>query len=162
MTHPWFASAILLVIAANIITLAMFDPRSGDREGQNWTLSILEIVFVGVYWIELFVKVSALGFVSPRGRSTQAYLTDPWNRMDLIIVVVGTVETVIFLAEAEGGISLAALRAFRVLRVARAAELVPQLRLVVNTMYYAVPSIRAVGTLMMVYLLLFVTFGLYM
>lgn len=140
----------------------MYNPRSGEREGDNWTLNLLEICFLGVYWLELLVKVSALGFIYRQSQSAPAYLFDHWNRMDFVIVIVGTVEASAFVANVNFGMSIAALRAFRVLRVVRAAEIVPQLRLVVHTLYYSMPSLTAVTVLLVAYLLLFVTVGLSM
>jgi hypothetical protein len=55
--------------------------------------------------------------------------------------------------------SLSALRAFRVLRVVRFAELVPQLRLVVYTLYYAVPALAAIAVMLAVFLITFVVVG---
>jgi len=43
---------------------------------------MVDNVFLGLYTIEMVVKVVALGFVLNDG----AYIRDPWNILDFIIV----------------------------------------------------------------------------
>ena len=92
----------------------------------------MENTFLALYSIEMVLKILGLGFFFNKG----AYLRDPWNILDFIIVMSayltifqelssylangGVSEVQTYDSPSTGGLSLNSLRAFRVLRPLRA------------------------------------------
>ena len=76
---PYFDQFILLLILANCVFLAM-DTNEVLFEESSWgkAVSMSEVVFTGIYVVEMILKIIAMGFVLGKG----SYLSDPWNRMD--------------------------------------------------------------------------------
>ena len=66
----------------NTVTLAMEDPR---KQEQIMALQILELAFLGIYTLEMLLKIFAKGFILNKG----AYLRESWNFLDFVIVVSG-------------------------------------------------------------------------
>ena len=102
-----FEAFIILIIGLNCITLAGSDKTMEETEAEK----NIELAFQIIYTIEMCLRVSSLGFVFNKG----AYLRSYWNQLDFLCVVTGYIGMT-------GGTdtSLAAIRAFRVLRPLRA------------------------------------------
>ena len=81
-----------LLIIANSIVLAMTNYSEVTANGQldtsdpfNRAVDESELVFTTLFAIEMVLKIIAMGFVLERG----AYLRDPWNVLDFIVVMAG-------------------------------------------------------------------------
>ena len=75
----------LLVIVVNSVFIAAADPLAGDNEGRNQWLTRADVYFLVLFSLELLLRVVAMGFVMDKN----SYLRDPWNWLDLIIVIMG-------------------------------------------------------------------------
>jgi hypothetical protein len=100
-----FVNATLLVILINSIKLAIDDPNVLTKVDTDF-----ELFFNVFYVFEMCVKIFALGFVFNK----KAYLRDPWNILDFIIVITSLLPYVFTIS-----VSLKPLRVFRVLRPLR-------------------------------------------
>lgn len=67
------------VILVNSFSLATEDPLSVSSSPLQ---NAMENIFLALYSTEMAIKILALGFVFNKG----AYLRDPWNILDFIIV----------------------------------------------------------------------------
>jgi hypothetical protein len=88
------------------------EPPPNEMLAQNHTTilwDIFEKVFLGIYTCEMLIKISAFGFISKE----KTYMRDPWNVMDLLIVLSSWV-TLFF---KDGSISM--IRTVRLLRTLR-------------------------------------------
>lgn len=90
ITHPLFEIISLLVIVTNSVFLAFQDPSA---EESTPTEDFFETLFLILYTIEMFFKISALGFIFNR----KAYLRDSWNILDFVIVASGIIIIIIFI-----------------------------------------------------------------
>jgi len=87
----------------------------------------LEPVFMGIFTMEMCVKILADGFILHK----DSYLRNPWNIMDFIVVVSGFLPMVLAMVLPEqrkggpGGPDLTTLRTFRVLRPLKLVSGVP-------------------------------------
>ena len=87
----WFDRAILLLIILNSICLGLKNYTDTENETYiNKKIDGFEIYFTTAFVIEATVKIIAMGFVSGRG----AYLTDPWNWLDLTVVVCSLLQAI--------------------------------------------------------------------
>ena len=78
--HSAFETTTIVVIILNCVTLAMEDPSQAEQ--PMWQQH-LEVVFLALYTLEMVLKIVGLGFILNR----KAYLKDPWNILDFIIVM---------------------------------------------------------------------------
>ena len=106
----WFNNAVLFVILANSVCMALEDPVIEDKwsEPGQAALAYLGFVFIGLFTIEMTLKLLALGVVE--------YLRDVWNALDGFIVLVSYVNLMFASA---GGASFTVLRVLRILRALR-------------------------------------------
>ncbi|CAM9295050.1 unnamed protein product, partial [Discosporangium mesarthrocarpum] len=114
-------------------------------------VSVFDGVFTVVFSAEAAVKIIAMGFWGER-----CYLGDPWNRLDLTVVIVGIIGYIPGL----GGQSVGVLRIFRVLRPLRTLSAMPVLRQVVEALLCSLPGIWNVLIVQAMFFLLFGVLGL--
>ena len=89
INNEWFERVILLLIILNSIALGLKNYTDTENKTKiNQRIDSLEIYFTTAFVFEASVKIIAMGFVSGRG----AYLTDPWNWLDLTVVVSSLLE----------------------------------------------------------------------
>ena len=91
----WFDRFVLMVIIANCVTLAMYDPTRDADATWNRNLDIVEQVFTFVFLAEMALQVVARNFLIGPG----AYLKHPWFVLDFVVVVLGLMS---FVATAMG------------------------------------------------------------
>ena len=78
--HPAFETTSIIVIMLNCVTLAMEDPTASEVSDLDNTF---ETIFQVLYTIEMVLKIIGYGFILGPG----AYLKDPWNVLDFVIVM---------------------------------------------------------------------------
>ncbi len=120
---------IIALIVLNAITLGM-STSAYMRENFGTALYIFDSVALGIYTIELALKMLAL-----RGR----FFASGWNLFDLFIVGIAYVPAV-------GPLSV--LRSLRVLRVMRLISAIPRLRAIVKSLALSLPSIGWISFLL--------------
>jgi len=150
VTHSIFEAVILVLIAISVLTLVLDDPFAPPdtmlMRLLEWTNLILTIIFV----LECALKIVAMGFILMEG----AYLRDPWNVLDIFIVVVSLTSYMF------SGANLQFLRTLRLLRALRPLRLVNRfksLKIVLDALFWSVPSILNV---IVVSILVFIIFGI--
>ncbi len=127
---------IIGLIVLNAITLGM-STSAYMRENFGTALAIFEAVALGIYTIELTLKVMAL---------RHKFFTNGWNLFDLFIVAIAYVPAV-------GPLSV--LRSLRVLRVMRLISAIPRLRAIVRSLALSLPSIGWISFLLMMVFYIF-------
>ena len=154
MKHKAFESTCMAVIGFNCYVLATSDPTA---EYPTTFDQMTDKIFLGLYSTEMAVKLLALGFVFNDG----AYLRDPWNMLDFVIV---SSAWLTFLQEAfgsgGGGSSLGALRAFRVLRPLRAVTSIKGLQVLVVAVLKSIPLLKDTFLILTFFFLIFAIAGL--
>merc|ERR1711871_251075 len=158
INHPRFDQFILLLIAVSSVLLAIDEPYL--KTDCNWvnssfvdTLKVLDLIIVILFVLEMVCKVIALGFVFGK----DAYLRNGWNCLDFFLVLLSIV-----LLASEGNESLAALRSLRALRALRPLRVLsryPGMKLVVNSVFRALPDIVNTTVVCMIFYLIFAIIG---
>eukprot|EP00421_Protoceratium_reticulatum_P005607 CAMPEP_0168363876 /NCGR_PEP_ID=MMETSP0228-20121227/3920_1 /TAXON_ID=133427 /ORGANISM="Protoceratium reticulatum, Strain CCCM 535 (=CCMP 1889)" /LENGTH=1902 /DNA_ID=CAMNT_0008376623 /DNA_START=137 /DNA_END=5845 /DNA_ORIENTATION=+ len=140
----WFDRFILLNIAVISLLSASYQWRAPEDEGFNKVVTqIVEPIINGFFTVEFVLKAIGWGFICHRG----AYLRNPWNWLDFVVVVDANVQYLPFFDT--GGLNF--LRLFRALRPLRSLNAVPQMKVLVNTVIVSIPKLGHV-TLMGVFL----------
>ena len=146
-SNRFFEGFIIVVIGLNCITLAQSDSTREETPVEKQ----IDLIFNIIYTVEMFLRVFALGFIIGPG----AYLKSYWNVLDFICVATAYLEIV-----GGGGTSLAALRAFRVLRPLRFVNNIEGLKVVVSAIMAAIPVLQDTIIVLFFFFLIFAIGGL--
>ena len=147
--HPLFESICLTVILTNCICLAIEDPTAAVQ--PDWEI-IADYVFQSIYTAEIILKTFSMGFIFNEG----AYLRNPWNIMDFLIVFFGYLSYLNFTA----GIDLKSLRTFRVLRPLRTISVIEGLRMLIEALVSSLPLLLDILIILGFYFLILAIAGL--
>ncbi|XP_066519403.1 sodium channel, voltage-gated, type I like, alpha b isoform X1 [Hoplias malabaricus] len=149
--HNWFESFIIFMILLSSGALAFEDIYIEQRKTIKTVLEYADKVFTYVFILEMLLKWVAYGFVK--------YFTNAWCWLDFLIVDVSLVSLV---ATALGYSELSAiksLRTLRALRPLRALSRFEGMRVVVNALLGAIPSIMNVLLVCLIFWLIFSIMG---
>ncbi|XP_034935360.1 sodium channel protein 60E-like isoform X2 [Chelonus insularis] len=146
---PAFEWMILVFIFASSITLCFEDIYLDDNPFLKRILYWTNLGFCALFGLEMLLKWLALGFCK--------YFTSFWTILDFIIVFVSTFSLLI--EENENLKVLRSLRTLRALRPLRAISRWQGMRIVVNALMYAIPSIFNVLLVCLVFWLIFSIMG---
>ncbi|XP_041936586.1 sodium channel, voltage-gated, type I like, alpha b isoform X2 [Alosa sapidissima] len=149
--HNWFETFIIFMILLSSGALAFEDIYIEQRKTVKTMLEYADKVFTYVFILEMLLKWVAYGFVK--------YFTNAWCWLDFLIVDVSVVS---LLANALGYSELSAiksLRTLRALRPLRALSRFEGMRVVVNALLGAIPSIMNVLLVCLIFWLIFSIMG---
>ncbi|MEA2332052.1 MAG: voltage-gated sodium channel [Thermoleophilaceae bacterium] len=134
-----FNFAIFAVIVANAIVLGLETYDSIERDAGD-LLGTLNDVFLGIFVVELVIRIAACG------RRPWAFFGSGWNLFDFVVIAAA------FVPGLRENATL--LRLARLARVIRIVRVLPDLRLLVVAVGRSVPGVSALGV--MTVLLLYV------
>uniref|UniRef100_A0A8B9QRM0 Sodium channel protein n=1 Tax=Anas platyrhynchos TaxID=8839 RepID=A0A8B9QRM0_ANAPL len=144
--HSWFESFIIFMILLSSGSLAFEDIHIYKRKHIKDMLSFLDKMFTFIFVLEMLLKWVAYGF--------KKYFTNAWCWLDFFIVDVSLINLL--------GSSLDAvksLRTLRALRPLRALSRFEGMRVVVNALIGAIPSIMNVLLVCLIFWLIFSIMG---
>uniref|UniRef100_A0A8C3T8K5 Sodium channel protein n=1 Tax=Chelydra serpentina TaxID=8475 RepID=A0A8C3T8K5_CHESE len=147
--HSWFESFIVFMILLSSGALAFEDIHLQKRENIKSMLEFLDKVFTYIFVFEMFLKWLAYGF--------RKYFTNAWCWLDFLIVDVITL-IANSLEYSEMG-AMKSLRTLRALRPLRALSRFEGMRVVVNALIGAIPSIMNVLLVCLIFWLIFSIMG---
>lgn len=127
---------MLVVILLNAVVLGL-ETFERVEEDHGDVLRVLDTAFLGVFTVELLVRLTAARW-RPR-----EFFGSGWNAFDLVVVTASYVP----------GLNASLLRIVRLLRVVRVVRFLPDLRVIVAAVARSVPGVAslAVGTALLVY-----------
>jgi voltage-gated sodium channel len=132
-----FQGFILVVIVLNAITLGIqtYDISSGLESA----ISTLDDVFLGIFVVELVIRITAFG------TRPHDFFRDGWNVFDFTVIAAA------FVPGVRENVTL--LRIVRLLRVVRLVTVLPDLRILLRAMARSIPPIMSLAllTLMLMY-----------
>ncbi|XP_005519807.1 PREDICTED: sodium channel protein type 2 subunit alpha-like isoform X6 [Pseudopodoces humilis] len=149
--HNWFETFIVFMILLSSGALAFEDIYIEQRKTIKTMLEYADKVFTYIFILEMLLKWVAYGF--------QIYFTNAWCWLDFLIVDVSLVSLI---ANALGYSELGAiksLRTLRALRPLRALSRFEGMRVVVNALVGAIPSIMNVLLVCLIFWLIFSIMG---
>ncbi|XP_038576385.1 sodium channel, voltage-gated, type I-like, alpha [Micropterus salmoides] len=149
--HNWFESFIIFMILLSSGALAFEDIYIEKRKTIKTMLEFADKIFTYIFILEMLLKWVAYGFAK--------YFTNAWCWLDFLIVDVSLVSMV---ANAIGYSDLGpikSLRTLRALRPLRALSRFEGMRVVVNALLGAIPSIFNVLLVCLIFWLIFSIMG---
>ncbi|KAM6189989.1 sodium channel protein type 4 subunit alpha [Sarcoramphus papa] len=149
--HDWFETFIVFMILLSSGALAFEDIYIEQRRVIRTILEYADKVFSYVFVIEMLLKWVAYGF--------KVYFTNAWCWLDFLIVDVSIISlTANWLGYSELG-AIKSLRTLRALRPLRALSRFEGMRVVVNALLGAIPSIMNVLLVCLIFWLIFSIMG---
>jgi voltage-gated sodium channel len=132
VAHPAFDGVVLALVLGNALVLGLqtFD---GIARDHGATLDLLNDVFLGLFVIEIGLRVGAYG------RRPWRFFLDRWNVFDLVLVLLA------FAPGFQGNSTL--LRLARLLRIVRIVRLLPELRILVTAIARSIPPLFSMAAL---------------
>ncbi|XP_015679123.1 sodium channel protein type 1 subunit alpha [Protobothrops mucrosquamatus] len=149
--HNWFETFIVFMILLSSGALAFEDVYIEQRKTIKTILEYADKVFTYIFILEMLLKWVAYGY--------QTYFTNAWCWLDFLIVDVSLVSlTANALGYSELG-AIKSLRTLRALRPLRALSRFEGMRVVVNALLGAIPSIMNVLLVCLIFWLIFSIMG---
>ncbi|NWZ54501.1 SCN5A protein, partial [Haliaeetus albicilla] len=149
--HSWFESFIIFMILLSSGALAFEDIHINERRSIKIMLAFLDKMFTFIFVLEMLLKWVAYGF--------KKYFTNAWCWLDFLIVDVSSafVSLINLLGSSFG--PMKSLRTLRALRPLRALSRFEGMRVVVNALLGAIPSIMNVLLVCLIFWLIFSIMG---
>ncbi|XP_074797061.1 sodium channel protein type 4 subunit alpha [Natator depressus] len=149
--HNWFETFIIFMILLSSGALAFEDIYIEQRKVIRTILEYADKIFSYVFVLEMLLKWVAYGF--------KVYFTNAWCWLDFLIVDVSIISlTANWLGYSELG-AIKSLRTLRALRPLRALSRFEGMRVVVNALLGAIPSIMNVLLVCLIFWLIFSIMG---
>ncbi|XP_073830189.1 sodium voltage-gated channel paralytic isoform X25 [Musca autumnalis] len=149
--NKYFETAVITMILMSSLALALEDVHLPDRPVMQDILYYMDRIFTVIFFLEMLIKWLALGF--------KVYFTNAWCWLDFVIVMVSLINFVASLAGAGGIQAFKTMRTLRALRPLRAMSRMQGMRVVVNALVQAIPSIFNVLLVCLIFWLIFAIMG---
>ena len=153
MLNKWFDRFILFLILCSTARLVI----DTFVNGYEFVLAfdILDAIFNIIFLLECLIKICAMGFVVDEG----SYLTDNWNRIDIIIVICSAFDFqnlfTKYFTTGRGTSSVQFLKVIRLLRTLRPLRFISHnvsLKLIITSLFDSIlPIINALFIVIVVY-----------
>ncbi len=139
----WFGRVTILVIIANAIVIGMgtfgLDPRALRA------VNTVDSVFLGIFVVELLVRMAAVGFDPKR------FFRSGWNAFDFFVVAICFIPGI--------STSTSALRIVRLLRVSRLLRVMPDIGVLIRGLRRAAPPALSLAALTVLLCYLYAVVG---
>uniref|UniRef100_A0A8C5B500 Sodium channel protein n=1 Tax=Gadus morhua TaxID=8049 RepID=A0A8C5B500_GADMO len=149
--HSWFETFIIFMILLSSGALAFEDIYIEKRKVVKVVLEYADKVFSYIFVLEMFLKWIAYGF--------KKYFTNYWCWLDFLIVDVSLISLVANSLGYSDFAAIKSLRTLRALRPLRALSRFEGMRVVVNALIGAIPSIMNVLLVCLIFWLIFSIMG---
>ncbi|KAM5265276.1 sodium channel protein type 9 subunit alpha isoform 3-T3 [Hipposideros larvatus] len=149
--HNWFESFIVLMILLSSGALALEDIYIENKKTIKVILDYADKIFTYIFILEMLLKWIAYGY--------KTYFTNAWCWLDFLIVDVSLVTLVANALDYSDLGPIKSLRTLRALRPLRALSRFEGMRVVVNALIGAIPSIMNVLLVCLIFWLIFSIMG---
>ncbi|XP_065060331.1 sodium channel protein 1 brain-like isoform X2 [Rhopilema esculentum] len=150
--NKWFDNGILVLIIASSSVLVFEDIHLPSKPTLETFLEGLNIFFCLVFFLEFCMKIIGWGVYS--------YLRNPWNCLDFFIVVISIAAVIGSFTNSKGSLSaFRSIRTLRALRPLRAISRWEGIKIVVNSLFQAIPNIGNVLLVCAMFWLIFSIMG---
>ncbi|XP_076808311.1 sodium channel protein type 3 subunit alpha-like isoform X3 [Clavelina lepadiformis] len=149
--HRYFDNLVIFCILLSSVTLALEDIHLKSRPAMKHVLNRIDIFCCIFFTIEMLMKWIGHGW--------KHYFTNPWCILDCIIVLISIANLTLTANSDVDFSALRALRTFRALRPLRALSRFRGMKIVVDALIRAIPSIAHVFFVCMIFWLIFSILG---
>ncbi len=132
-----------IIVGLIILNSLMIGMETSDQvmNAFGHVIDQVDLVILGIFIVEILLKIYAHRI---------SFFKSPWNLFDLFVILISVLP-------AAG--SFTVFRALRILRTLRLVKNMPKLRLIIESLLYAIPSIGWIAVLLMVIFYIFAVIG---
>ncbi|HIO93366.1 MAG TPA: ion transporter [Leucothrix mucor] len=141
--HGLFQGFIIAVIVTSALLIGV-----QTYTVPAWSIKIIKVLdwFITIFFlIEIIIR-----FIS--SKNIKSFLKDPWNIFDTLIVITSLIPL-------EGSETVLLGRLLRIFRVLRLISIIPELRVLLNAFFTAIPRIGYVSLLMFIIFYIYAAVG---
>ncbi|XP_055302525.1 sodium channel protein para isoform X14 [Sitodiplosis mosellana] len=149
--NKYFETAVITMILLSSLALALEDVHLPHRPVLQDILYYMDRIFTVIFFLEMLIKWVALGF--------KAYFNNAWCWLDFVIVMLSLINLGAIWAGAADIPAFRSMRTLRALRPLRAVSRWEGMRVVVNALVQAIPSIFNVLLVCLIFWLIFAIMG---
>ncbi|XP_076069518.1 sodium voltage-gated channel paralytic isoform X2 [Oratosquilla oratoria] len=149
--NKYFETAVITMILISSLALALEDVYLPKRPILQDILYYMDRIFTVIFFVEMLIKWVAMGFAK--------YFTNAWCWLDFLIVMVSCINLAAKWAGAETIPAFKSMKTLRALRPLRAISRWEGMRVVVNALVQAIPSIFNVFLVCLIFWLIFAIMG---
>ncbi|XP_053672771.1 sodium channel protein para [Anopheles nili] len=149
--NKYFETAVITMILLSSLALALEDVHLPQRPILQDILYYMDRIFTVIFFLEMLIKWLALGF--------KVYFTNAWCWLDFIIVMLSLINLAAIWVGAADIPAFRSMRTLRALRPLRAVSRWEGMRVVVNALVQAIPSIFNVLLVCLIFWLIFAIMG---
>lgn len=139
--HRITQRSIISLIILNSVLIGL-ETSPNIMEHFGFYIDQIDRVILSIFVIEIFLKLYAYGWV---------FFKSAWNLFDASVILVSVIPSV--------GASFAVLRALRILRTLRLLNNIPKLKLIIESLLHAIPSIGWIMVLLVIIFYIFAIIG---
>ncbi|XP_062813881.1 sodium channel protein type 5 subunit alpha isoform X3 [Anolis carolinensis] len=149
--HSWFETFIIFMILLSSGALAFEDIYLEERKNIKTMLEYADKIFTYIFVLEMLLKWVAYGF--------KKYFTNAWCWLDFLIVDISVICQIATVLGYDHLAAMKSLRTLRAMRPLRALSRFESIRVVVNALVGAIPSIMNVLLVCLIFWLIFSIMG---
>ncbi|XP_055922890.1 sodium channel protein para isoform X3 [Eupeodes corollae] len=149
--NKYFETAVITMILLSSLALALEDVHLPQRPILQDILYYMDRIFTVIFFLEMLIKWLALGF--------KVYFTNAWCWLDFIIVMLSLINLAAVWSGADDVPAFRSMRTLRALRPLRAVSRWEGMKVVVNALVQAIPSIFNVLLVCLIFWLIFAIMG---
>ena len=156
VASKWFDPFILGCILVSSLWLA-FEDTVDENALANTILMYADFVFTPIFFIEVVLKIMNYGLLLHKG----AYLRDPWNVIDAIVVAAAVTSLILSNIDAPRSTKkvVKILKLLRVLRPLKSVNKSKKLKAVFQCMIYSVKNVFNIFVITIMFLFVFAAMG---
>eukprot|EP01036_Dinobryon_divergens_P025037 gene25037-33549_t len=152
LNHDLFEVGITILVCVSCISLALDSPLNDPNSLLDKRLYYIDLVVTVIFTVEMLLKIIVFGAFQKRTES-EAYFRNGWDNLDFFVVVVSLLSTF-----SSDGKSIGVLRALRSLRPLKIIQRIPGLRVIVQSLILALPSVAEVSVIVFMVYFIFAIF----
>jgi hypothetical protein len=141
--HTLYTYFLNLAVIMSTVVLALDSPFDEPDDFKHQSILVIDNILTVIFLVEAMIKIAAMGFCksSRTGNNKKAYLEDPWNVLDFMLVIVSGVDNIIKILGAKGLAmtrSVQGAKALRTLRSLRPLRMISKfkgLRIAINAIF---------------------------
>lgn len=135
---------IIVSILLNTLILAVQHPGNDYGDDFNDILDVMDLVLTSIFTVEMFIKIGAYGFCSGNAISVIPYISDGWNRLDFMVVIISWFSVLVEKLDLELPIKVSTLRALRILRVLKSLKFLSGVGTILTTLSKAAAAMTTI------------------
>lgn len=139
--HRYFQRLIVALIVTNSILIGL-ETSPAYMRAFGYYIDQIDLIILFLFIIEISLKLYAYGF---------RFFKSAWNLFDSSVILVSVMPSI--------GASFAVLRALRIVRTLRLLKNIPKLKIIIESLLHAIPSIGWIIVLLVIIFYIFAVIG---